>query len=36
MNDKTPFNDGEAGLRVCGMLEAADVSIKKRGELVRL
>src|SRR6266403_2049951 len=36
MNDKTPFNDGEAGLRVVRMLEAADVSIKKRGELVRL
>src|SRR5712664_589366 len=36
MNDKTPFNDGEAGLRVVRMLEAADISIKKRGELVRL
>jgi predicted dehydrogenase len=36
MNDKTPFNDGEAGLRVVRMLEAADCSIQKRGELVRL
>ena len=36
MNDKTPFNDGEAGLRIVRMLEAADISIKKRGELVRL
>src|SRR6266404_2091729 len=36
MNDKTPFNAGEASLRVERMLEAADVSIKKRGELVRL
>ena len=36
MNDKTPINDGEAGLRVVRMLEAADCSIQKRGELVRL
>ena len=36
MNNKTPFNDGEAGLRVVRMLEAADCSIKRRGELVRL
>jgi len=36
MNSKTPFNDGEAGLRVVRMLEAADCSIKRRGELVRL
>jgi len=35
-NDKTPFNDGHAGLRVVRMLEAAEVSIQKRGELVRL
>ncbi|MGH9686780.1 MAG: Gfo/Idh/MocA family protein [Candidatus Acidiferrales bacterium] len=32
----TPFNDGEAGLRVVRMLEAAEVSIQKKGELVRL
>jgi len=36
MNNKKPFNDGEAGLRVVRMLEAADRSIQKRGELVRL
>jgi len=36
MNGKTPFNDGHAGLRVVRMLEAAEASIRKRGELVRL
>jgi len=36
MNNKTPFNDGHAGLRVVRMLEAVDRSIRKRGELVRL
>jgi len=36
MNNKAPFNDGHAGLRVVRMLEAADRSISKRGELVRL
>ncbi|MFY9688568.1 MAG: Gfo/Idh/MocA family oxidoreductase [Candidatus Acidiferrales bacterium] len=36
MSGKTPFNDGHAGLRVVRMLEAADASIQKRGELVRL
>jgi predicted dehydrogenase len=36
MNGKKPFNDGHAGLRVVRMLEAADQSISKRGELVRL
>jgi predicted dehydrogenase len=36
LNDKTPFNDGEAGWRVVRMLEAADRSIQKRGELVKL
>jgi predicted dehydrogenase len=35
-NNKAPFNDGHAGLRVVRMLEAAEISIKKRGELVRL
>src|SRR5271157_112271 len=35
-NNKNPFNDGHAGLRVVKMLEAAEISIKKRGELVRL
>jgi predicted dehydrogenase len=36
MNSKTPFNDGHAGLRIVRMLEAAEASIQKRGELVRL
>jgi predicted dehydrogenase len=36
INSKTPFNDGQAGLRVVRMLEAAEASIQKRGELVRL
>jgi predicted dehydrogenase len=36
VNNKTPFNDGCAGLRVVRMLEAAERSIQKRGELVRL
>jgi predicted dehydrogenase len=35
-NSKTPFNDGHSGLRVVRMLEAAEASIQKRGELVRL
>jgi predicted dehydrogenase len=35
-NNETPFNDGHAGLRVVRMLEAAECSIRKRGELVRL
>jgi predicted dehydrogenase len=33
---RTPFNDGLAGLRIVRMLEAADRSIQKRGELIRL
>jgi predicted dehydrogenase len=36
LNNKTPFNDGHAGLRVVRMLEAAEESIRKKGELVRL
>lgn len=36
MNSKMPFNDGQAGLRVVRMLEAAEASIQKRGELVQL
>ena len=36
LNNKIPFNDGEAGLRVVRMLEAAERSVKKRGELVRM
>ncbi len=36
LNDKVSFNDGQAGLRIVRMLEAAEASIRKRGELVRL
>ncbi len=34
--NKNPFNDGQAGLRVVRILEAADRSIRKRGEAVSL
>jgi predicted dehydrogenase len=34
--NKTPFNDGVAGLRVVRILEAADISVRNRGEAVRL
>jgi len=33
---KKPINDGQAGWRVVKMLEAANQSLKKRGEIVRL
>jgi len=33
-NDQTPFNDGLAGLRVVRMLEAAEESLKRKGEAV--
>ena len=36
LNDKTPINDGLAGLRVVRLLEAANVSLRKRGQLVQL
>ena len=36
LNNKVPFNDGHAGLRIVRMLEAAEASIRKRGELIRL
>jgi predicted dehydrogenase len=36
LNNKTPFNDGHAGLRVVRMLEAAEKSIQEKGQLVRL
>jgi|SRR5215469_2163940 len=36
VNDRTPFNDGLAGLRVVKMLVAANRSLKKRGALVQL
>ncbi|HZQ24480.1 MAG TPA: Gfo/Idh/MocA family oxidoreductase [Terriglobales bacterium] len=36
VNDKAPINDGEAGLRVVSMLEAASKSLRDRGALVYL
>lgn len=36
MTRQKPFNDGHAGLRVVRMLEAAEHSIQKRGELITL
>jgi predicted dehydrogenase len=33
-NDLTPFNDGIAGLRVVRMLQAAEESLKRKGEAV--
>jgi predicted dehydrogenase len=35
-NDKTPVNDGFAGLRVVKMLEAANASLKAKGKLATL
>jgi predicted dehydrogenase len=35
-NDRTPMNDGAAGLRVVKMLQAANKSLRKRGALVYL
>jgi predicted dehydrogenase len=35
-NNRTPFNDGVAGLRVVKILEAADRSLKERGSAVQL
>ncbi len=34
VNDRTPVNDGAAGLRVVKLLEAADQSLKERGKVV--
>ena len=36
LNDKTPFNDGYAGLRVVKVLEAANESLGQRGRIVQL
>lgn len=36
IKNEIPFNDAHAGLRVVQMLEAAEESIQKRGELVQL
>ncbi len=35
-NDKTPFNDGIAGLRVVQLLEAADRSVQGKGKVIQL
>jgi predicted dehydrogenase len=36
LNNKTPFNDGLAGLRIVKLLEAADESLKKKGQIIQL
>jgi predicted dehydrogenase len=36
LHDKKPFNDGEAGLQVVQLLEAANLSLRKRGQLINL
>ena len=36
LNDRTPLNDGNAGLRVVRLLEAAEKSLKERGKLINL
>jgi predicted dehydrogenase len=36
VSGETPFNDGEAGLRVVRMLEAADRSLAERGKVISL
>jgi predicted dehydrogenase len=36
VNGEKPFNDGQSGYRVVKMLESAEKSLKKRGELVYL
>jgi len=36
LNNQTPFNDGQAGLRIVRMLEAADESLKKKGQIIQL
>ena len=36
LNEKTPSNDGAAGLRVVRLLEAAEQSLNARGKLVTL
>ncbi|MGA3199206.1 MAG: Gfo/Idh/MocA family oxidoreductase [Halobacteriota archaeon] len=36
LNDKNPFNDGHAGLRVVRVLEAADQSLEQKGKIINL
>jgi len=33
-NGQTPFNDGQAGLRIVKMLEASQTSLKRKGEVI--
>ena len=35
-DNKQPFNDGQAGLKVVKMLEAANQSIRERGRIIRI
>ena len=36
LNDKNPFNDGYAGLRVVRVLEAANQSLEQKGKIIQL
>ncbi len=36
LNNNAPFNDGVAGLRVVKLLQAANKSLKRRGEIIYL
>jgi predicted dehydrogenase len=36
MNNKTPFNDGVAGLRIVKVLEASDRSLEQKGKIIQL
>jgi len=36
LNNRTPFNDGIAGMHVVKMLEAADESLKQKGKIIQL
>src|SRR5208282_461684 len=36
LNNKTPFNDGVAGLHIVRMLEAADQSLQQKGKIIQL
>ena len=36
LNDRTPFNDGYAGLNVVKLLEASDKSLKNEGKMIKL
>ena len=36
LNDRTPINDGAAGLRVVSLLEAAEQSLNDRGRVIEL